>query len=212
LKAAAIIADAQQRSHFQKWLLIRLGWVNPVAAMTNASAIEGMIVNDDGAADSNLYFQLAVLDNWTRTDWAGAFNWVCQLADTDSRQRALDTLIRTVQSEPDSESRYQSLADGIGELAKSDLSGALTLAESLPGGVRRDTILASLWMKAETFTVSEWIYSLVVPPEIMASPKAAWPWAKPFWNANFDRPALLPASTGMLTMTTNGPVQVQLPE
>jgi len=48
---------------FSKWLLVRLGWANPVSAMTNASAIAGKIVNDEGLDDSSLDFQLAVLDN-----------------------------------------------------------------------------------------------------------------------------------------------------
>ena len=37
LKASPVIVNDQQRSHFQKWLLVRLGWVNPVSAMTCAS-------------------------------------------------------------------------------------------------------------------------------------------------------------------------------
>ncbi len=93
LKAAAIISTDQQRCHFQKWLLVRLGWVNPQSAMTNASAIQGKIVNNDGAGDFCIYFQLAVLDNWMKTDLPGAFTWVCQLPDADSRQRALEKII-----------------------------------------------------------------------------------------------------------------------
>ena len=93
LKASSVILNDQQRSHFQKWLLIRLGWADPVAAMTNASAIEGKIVNDEGLSDSGIYFQLAVLDNWMRTNLQGAFNWVCGLPDVDSRERALEKII-----------------------------------------------------------------------------------------------------------------------
>jgi uncharacterized coiled-coil DUF342 family protein len=212
LKAASVIVNDQQRSDFQKWLLVRLGWVNPVSAMTNASAIEGIIVNDEGLNDSSLYFQLAVLDNWTKTDWAGAFNWVCQLPSADSRQRALDSIIRSLHSQPDSESKNQALEDCIGELAKTDVPGALNLAEFLPEGFRRDTIMASLWMKADPFAVSEWINSLVLPQEIMSPSEASWPWTTFFGNTNFSRPTLLPAPTEMLSMATNGPVQVQPPE
>lgn len=93
LKESSAIWNDQQRSHFQKWLLVRLGWTNPLSAMTNASAIEGKIVNDEGAADSCAYFQLAVLDSWMKMDLAGAFNWVSQLPDGDSRQRALEKII-----------------------------------------------------------------------------------------------------------------------
>lgn len=93
LKASSLIQDDRQRTHFQKWLLLRLGWANPASAMTNASAVEGKIVTADGASDSNLYLQLAVLDNWRQTDLPGAFHWACQLPDAAARQRALETII-----------------------------------------------------------------------------------------------------------------------
>jgi len=93
LMASAIILDDAQRSHFQKLLLIRMGWENPVAAMTCASAISGKILNDQGVEDSSIYLQLAVLGNWIKTDLPGAFNWVCQLPDSDSRNRALVKII-----------------------------------------------------------------------------------------------------------------------
>jgi len=118
LKASAVIVNDQPRSHFQKWLLIRLGWENPLSAMTNASAIEEKIVTDEGANDSCLYFQLAVLDNWLATDFSGAFNWVGQLPDADSRQRALEKVIAWVKSQPDSEAKNNMLATCLDELAK----------------------------------------------------------------------------------------------
>ena len=93
LKASSVIMNDQQRSHFQKRLLIRLGWVNPISAMTYAETIEGKIVNETGLSDSPTYFQLAVLENWMKTDLSGAFNWACQLPDTDSRQRGLEKII-----------------------------------------------------------------------------------------------------------------------
>jgi hypothetical protein len=109
LNAALIIVDDQQRSYFQKGLLVHLGRVNPLSAMTNASAIEGKIVNDAGLSDSRLSFQLAVLDNWMQTDWAGAFHWVCQLPDDDLRQRALDKIIRFAQSQLDATAKNLAL-------------------------------------------------------------------------------------------------------
>jgi hypothetical protein len=157
LKAAAVIVDDQQRSHFQKWLLIRLGWVNPLSAMTNASAIAGKIVNDAGRDDSVLYFQLAVLDNWMQTDLSGAFHWVCQLPDASAHQRALDELIRWVQSQPASEAKNQALINCIGELAKTDVPAALAVAESLPQPALRGTIIARLWMQADPFAIPDWI-------------------------------------------------------
>jgi len=93
VKASGVVLNDQQRSHFQKWLLVRQGWVNPGSAMACASAIDGKIVNDEGLVDSALYFQLAVLDNWMKTDLPGAFSWVRQLPDADSRQRALKKII-----------------------------------------------------------------------------------------------------------------------
>lgn len=93
LSASALIPDDQQRSHFQKQLLIRMGWQNPVAAEAAAGAIPGKIVNDDGTVDTAGYFQIAVLDNWLHTDLPGAFQWVCQLPDADVRERALEKIL-----------------------------------------------------------------------------------------------------------------------
>ena len=93
LKAATFILNDQQRSHFQKWLLVRLGWVNPLSAITIASTMEGNIVNDEGLSDSCSYFQLAVLDNWMKTHLPEALSWVLQLPDSDSQQRALEKII-----------------------------------------------------------------------------------------------------------------------
>jgi hypothetical protein len=131
------------------------------------------------------------------------------LPDADSRQRALDKIIRSVQSQPDSESKNQALVNCITEQAKTDVSGALALAESLPEGSRRDTLIAWLWMKADLFAVSEWINRLVLPPEIMSPRQASWPWTMSFPNVNFGRAAFLPADTEMPSAATNGPVQVQ---
>jgi len=206
LKAASVIVNDQQRSHFQERLLVRLGRVDPLSAMTNASAIAGKIVNDEGASDSSFCFQLAVLENWMKTDWSGAFNWVCQLPDADSRQRALDKIIRWAQSQPDSEAKNKRLMSCIGELAQTDVPGALALAEFLPEETWRDPVIAWLWMKADPFAVSEWINSLSLPPEIRLPRKAAWPF---FQNANFGRPAFFPAATGRLSTATNSPVQIQ---
>lgn len=93
LKSSSLILNDQQRSHFQKWLLVRLGWMNPLSAMTCASGIAGKIVNEDETSDSSNYFQLVLLDNWMQTDLSGAFSWACQLPDTDARQRALEKII-----------------------------------------------------------------------------------------------------------------------
>ncbi|MEI8289620.1 MAG: hypothetical protein WCH99_09105 [Verrucomicrobiota bacterium] len=93
LKASSVILNDQQRSHFQKWLLVRLGWANPLSAMTSANAMEGKIVNDEGLSDSGSYFQLAVLDNWMKTNLPEALSWVLQLPDSYSRQRALEKII-----------------------------------------------------------------------------------------------------------------------
>ncbi|MDR3377734.1 MAG: hypothetical protein P4M10_03545, partial [Verrucomicrobiae bacterium] len=93
LKASVIILDDRQRTHFQKQLLVRLGAENPLSAMAGASAIEGKIVNEDGVADAPVYFQLAVLEPWLKTDLPGALGWVRQLPDGTARQRVLDKII-----------------------------------------------------------------------------------------------------------------------
>ena len=198
LSAAAVIGDDRQRSHFQKWLLVRLGWANPVAAMNCASVIAGKIVNDEGLEDSVSYFQLAVLDNWMQTDWPAAFNWVCQLPDADVRQRALEKIICRVQSRPDSETKNQALANCIDELAKTNLPRALTVAESLPEGIWRGTVMAGLLNG--------------MPPAIMQPRAAIWPWTKFFLNSNLERLAIFPVETGMFSTAANGPVKVSVPE
>ena len=209
LKAASVVVDDRQRSHFQKWLLVRMSWADPVSAMTNAGAIEGKIVNDEGLSDSNRYFQLAVLDYWIRTDWPGAFNWVCQLPDADSRQCILEEIIFLVQSQPDSESRGKMIESCVGELAKINGPEALALVESLPEGAQRDTIIARLWMRTGPFSVLEWINSLGLPPEGMSPRQASWPWEISFLDATFGRPPFLPTVTGASSTPTNGLIQVQ---
>ena len=118
LAAATVIADDRQRTCFQKYLLIRLGWANPVAAMTNAAAITGTIVTDAGASDSPLYLQFAVLDNWLATDFAGAFNWISSLLDADSEQRALEKAIAWLNAQPDSATKTAQLTTCLDALAK----------------------------------------------------------------------------------------------
>jgi hypothetical protein len=165
--------DDQQRSHFQKWLLVRLGWVNPASAMTNASAITGKIVNDAGLPDSVSYFQLAVLDNWLKTDLPGALNWACHLPDTAARPRALETIIATLaadhpqttlarlnalQPAPD-ERIYQSLFQ---RWAAHDPLQAIQLWQQLPGQDHDDAILCAIitkWVDQQPEAALYWVKS-----------------------------------------------------
>jgi uncharacterized coiled-coil DUF342 family protein len=39
------------------------------------------------------HFQATLLDVWMQTNWPAAFDWSCQLTNTDSRQRALEKII-----------------------------------------------------------------------------------------------------------------------
>ena len=142
LKAASVIVDNLQRTRFQKQLLLRLGWVNPVSALTNASAIEGKIFNDAGLCDSATYFQLAVLDNWMQTDLTGACRWVGQLPYGDARHRALAKIINWIQSQPTSDSKNKILESCIGELVGMQLAEVSALAESL--GDWRATVIILL--------------------------------------------------------------------
>jgi hypothetical protein len=212
LKASSDLWDDQSRSHFQQCLLVRLGLVNPVSAMTCAGAITGKIVNDAGQVDSGLYFQLAVLENWLKTDWPGAFNWVCQLSDAEARQRALEKVIPWVQSRTDSDAKNQALEDCIGELAKTDVPGALALAEFLPEEARRNRVTASLWLKTNPFAVSEWINHLDLPLAIGRPRTAFWPWTTPLLNTNFDSPTNFPVETESSSNSTNNTNQIQPPE
>jgi len=269
LQASSVIADDQQRSLFQKRLLIRLGWASPVAAMTCAGTIEGNIVNDEGQGDRCSYFQLAVLDNWIQTDLPGAFGWACQLPDGDSRQRALEKIIpvltaenpqttmawlsdlnpepdeaiyrelflrwaaidpfQTIQlrqqlpdqdqgdlvlcaimrawmerepdaaldwvkSQPDSESRNKALETCIGELAKTDVPGALALAEFLPEGDRRSTVMAGL--------------ITTMPQTVMQPKEALWPWTKFLLNSDLGSLKIFSVDAEILPVSTNDPVQI----
>jgi hypothetical protein len=93
LSASSILWDERQRDRFRKRLLIRLGWVNPLSAMTEAGAIPGKIVDEDGGSDSAIYFQLAVLDNWVKTDLPCAFAWVCGLSNAADQERAFEKIL-----------------------------------------------------------------------------------------------------------------------
>ena len=249
LNLSSLVVNDQQRSHFQRGLLVRLGQADPVAAMTNASAVQQPIVNDDGQKTNCTYFQFAVLEQWMQTDLPGAFRWICQLSDTDFRQRALEkimpalatdnptnTLIRLndlqpapderiypllfqswaahdpvqaiqhrhqipsqdeygqilciiiktwvnqqpdaawdwVQSQLDSEAKYQALATCIRELVKIDSHRAWALAEAMPAGTCRKTVMAALWMKSNPFAALEWSYRLNFPSAIVRAEKTRW--------------------------------------
>ena len=209
LQASAIMVNDPQRTRFQKSLLVRLGGVNPISAMTNASAIVGNIVNDAGLSDSVSYFQLAVLDNWMKTDLQAAYNWVRQLPDADSRQRALDKVFHWLQTQPDSESKNKTLETIIDELAKTDIPEALTLAESLPKGNWRSKIMAQLWMKADPFAVSDWINILGLPPEIMRLQQSQSPWTEFVPHSNVGSAMVSPIEKENFSAATNGPVQIK---
>ncbi len=99
LQAAPVIVNDRQRSHFQKQLLVRLAEVDPRSAMTQAGAIPGKILNEDGAGDSHSYFQLAVLSAWMKTDLPGAFDWSCQLTNASDRDQALETITPALATE-----------------------------------------------------------------------------------------------------------------
>ncbi len=173
LKTSSVILNDQQRSHFQKWLLIRLGWVNPVSAMTCANAIEGKIEDNEGMSDSNVYFQLAVLDNWMKTDLTGAFSWVCQLPESDARQRALEKLIPVLATNnpPDTLSRLNALSpvpdDRIYQLlflrwAANDPVQAIEQRQQIPRHDQGDTILCAImkdWMDQAPAAALNWVKS-----------------------------------------------------
>ena len=220
LKASSVILDDQQRSHFQKWLLIRQGWVNPVSAMTSASASEDKIVNDEGMSDSVSYFQLAVLDNWMKTDLPGAFTWVCQLPDADSRSRALEKIIPALAAEnpqntlarlddlqpaPD-EQAYQLLFQCWAERDPQTAGQFAKQHFALSG----DSLAAitEAWIQSDGSGGLQEINLPDPPAEIMQPHKALSPWVKFFRNSNFGRPIIFPVKTDILSNTTNDPVQI----
>ncbi len=231
LKSSAIILDDQQRSHFQATLL----------------------------------------DVWMKTNWPAAFDWSCQLTNTDSRQRAMEKIIPALasdnltntltrlnelqptpdeviykllfqrwatidpvqaieqrqtipdqdqgdamldailtvwvkqqpdavlswaQSQPDSESKTNALTTCIGELAKKDFPRAMTLAESLPEGDWRSSVISNLTEQADWSAATNRVENVEAPLTLTNS----------LTNTN------TPVETTLLPNTTNEPVQIKPPE
>lgn len=212
LQAATVIVDDQHRSHFQKWLLVRLGWINPMSAMACASASEGNIVNDAGLSDSSSYFQLAILDNWLETDLSGACHWVCQMPDAAARQLALEKIINTVQSQPDSDSKNHALVTCIDALAKTDVSRALTLAQSLPEGVWRSAVISFIAEQPDTSATLNWINNAYWPQQIMQPRTAPSTWTKFLLNLTFGSPTIFSVETKIFSNPAPGLIQIKSEE
>ena len=173
LKASAINLDDRQRSHFQKQLLVRLGAVSPRSAMDDASAMQGEIITDDGLSDSSLYFQLAVLDQWIKTDLPGALDWIRQLPAADARQRAWEeiipalaaddprkalTLLNDMQPAPGEET-YTLLFQ---RWAANDPVQAIQQRQQIPGQDAGDNVLCAImavWADNEPDAALEWVKS-----------------------------------------------------
>ena len=171
VKAATILSEGQPRSHFQKQLLIRLSWTNPVSAMACASGIEGKIVDDNEAENFDSYFQLAVLDNWMRTDLPAASNWVRQLSDTDARNPALEKIVLLLAADnpqnalawlndlkpaPGAEI-YARVFQG---WAAHDPIQAIQQRQQIPGGDSDDTVLCAImttWMDHQPDAALNWV-------------------------------------------------------
>ena len=208
LQASAVIVNDEQRSHFQKWLLVRLGWMNPLSAMTNASAIEGTIVNDEGSDDSSIYFQLAVLDNWMQTDLPGAFNWVCQLPDADARERALEKIAPAL-SRPSGAEQIAALHQVIADWTRQDPQAALQFA-----GQHSELFAAALgeitdaWFPSHESAAMNWVESTDLPPEIMAP----LPWTTFLLSLSLGSATTVPVETERSSNPTNNPVQIPPPE
>jgi|GEM_PF-1018317 len=94
LTASVLIGDDRQRNQFQQQLLVRLGAINPLAAM--ACTIPGKIPNVPGDSDSAFALHLAVLDQWIHSDQPAALAWVRQLPIPAARERALQHIIPTL--------------------------------------------------------------------------------------------------------------------
>jgi uncharacterized coiled-coil DUF342 family protein len=212
LNVSAVIVNDQQRSQFQKSLLLRLGAANPLSAMTNASAIVGSIVNADGQRDSAGYFQLAVLDGWMQADFPAAFKWVLALPETNSRQRALEKMIQWLKSQADFAGKNQALATGIKALAQMDFLKAVALAEALPDDAGRDQLLAELWRDADPFSLVHWANLLNFPQAIMSLQKPAWLGNQFLPNTTTNGLSAAPAETKTSSAATNGPTPSKLSE
>lgn len=212
LQASAVMVNDQQRSHFQKWLLVRLGWVNPVSAMTSATGIEEKIVNDAGMTDSGLYFQLAVLDNWMQTDLPAAFNWVCQLPDADARQRALEKIIPAL-FQPSGAGQVDALNQVVANWTRKDPSAVAQFARQHP-----ELFGDTLGDIAEASSLGDWsaawkgINRLDLPPAIMRPRKFPLPWTQFLLNSTLGSLTMFPVETERSSTVTNDPVQIQPPE
>jgi hypothetical protein len=171
LKAASTISDDRQRGRFQKQLLIRLGEVDPLSAMTNAGSIAGKILNDEGSADSSLFFQLAVLDDWLKTNRPAALDWIRQLPDADAQQRALNRIIPALAADNPSntltllndwkpgEGSYALLFQ---RWASNNPLEAIQQREQIPGHDADDQILCTIlaaWVDRQPEAALNWVRS-----------------------------------------------------
>lgn len=185
LKASADIVDDRKRSHFQKQLLLRLAGTNRQSALASAGAITGTIVNDAGTSDTPLYFQLAILDDWIKTDSQAALSWVGQLPDTNFQQHALARIIPELATEnaTNTLARLNDFKPLPGEQvysllfqswAATDPVQAITQREQVPGHDDDGHILSAImlaWMGKQPDAALSWLKS---QPDSESLPEGTW--------------------------------------
>ena len=127
-----------------------------------------------------------LFQSWAAHDPVQAIQHRHQIPSQDEYGQILCIIIKTwvnqqpdaawdwVQSQLDSEAKYQALATCIRELVKIDSHRAWALAEAMPAGTCRKTVMAALWMKSNPFAALEWSYRLNFPSAIVRAEKTRW--------------------------------------
>ena len=127
-----------------------------------------------------------LFQSWAAHDPVQAIQHRHQIPSQDEYGQILCIIIKTwvnqqpdaawdwVQSQLDSEAKYQALATCIRELVKIDSHRAWALAEAMPAGTCRNTVMAALWMKSNPFAALEWSYRLNFPSAIVRAEKTRW--------------------------------------
>jgi hypothetical protein len=151
----------------------------------------------------------------------GAFNWVCQIRDADSRSRALEKIIpalaadnpqntlarlNDLQPAPD-ERIYQILFQCWAERDPQTAEQFAKQHFALSGDAL--TAITEAWLQSDWSGGLQEINLPDRPPEIMEPRKAPSPWAKFLLNSDIGYPTIAPVETEILLNTTNDPVQIE---
>ena len=130
-------------------------------------------MNEDGLSDTCLYFQLAVLNQWMKTDLPGALDWVRQLPAPDARQRALEKVVPALAADSPQKTLtwLNDMKPAPGEesytllfqhWAANDPLQAIQQRQHIPSQDADDNVLGailSVWVENDPAAAWEWVKS-----------------------------------------------------